>query len=206
MKFKIGFGKELYSFQGKNDCKYSLGILPLGGYVQMLGENVIPEGEEDSNGSQHDSYSLLDSFGEDEHIELSKLCRKHNIEFMSTPFDEQAVDELVGLGVKRLKIAGFESTDVSLGGLGKGLGNLRLEHVFDLRGREHILDHLIVDKDLFRMPSGPYGNLTARDSITDHYAVEAERKGLTPSQFATRLEGIAGYSKDNYDCKILSNE
>ena len=30
---------------------------------------------------------------------------------MSTPFDEQAVDELVSLGVKRLKIAGFESTD-----------------------------------------------------------------------------------------------
>ena len=30
---------------------------------------------------------------------------------MSTPFDEQAVNELVGLGVKRLKIAGFESTD-----------------------------------------------------------------------------------------------
>ena len=49
LKFKIGFGKELYSFQGKNDCKYSLGILPLGGYVQMLGENVLPEDQEDSN-------------------------------------------------------------------------------------------------------------------------------------------------------------
>ena len=43
IKFKIGFGKELYSFQDKNNCKYSLGILPLGGYVQMLGENVITE-------------------------------------------------------------------------------------------------------------------------------------------------------------------
>ncbi len=49
LKFKIGFGKELYSFQGKNDCKYSLGIFPLGGYVQMLGENVLPEDQEDSN-------------------------------------------------------------------------------------------------------------------------------------------------------------
>ena len=48
LKFKIGFGKELYSFQGKNECKYSLGILPLGGYVQMLGENVIPEDQESS--------------------------------------------------------------------------------------------------------------------------------------------------------------
>jgi len=48
LKFKIGFGKELYSFQGKNECKYSIGILPLGGYVQMLGENLIPEGQQDS--------------------------------------------------------------------------------------------------------------------------------------------------------------
>ena len=48
LKFKIGFGKELYSFQDKNECKYSIGILPLGGYVQMLGENLIPEGQQDS--------------------------------------------------------------------------------------------------------------------------------------------------------------
>ena len=43
--------------------------------------------------------------------DLKQYCDEQNIEFMSTPFDEQAVDELVGLGVKRLKIAGFESTD-----------------------------------------------------------------------------------------------
>ena len=107
---------------------------------------------------------------------------------------------------RNLLSAGFEATDVSLGGLGKGLGNLKLEHVFDLRGREHILDHLIIDQNLFHMPSGPYGVLTARDSITDHYAVEAEDKGMFPSQFATRLEGIVGSSKDNYNSKILSDE
>lgn len=43
--------------------------------------------------------------------DLKQYCDEQNIEFMSTPFDEQAVDELVALGVKRLKIAGFESTD-----------------------------------------------------------------------------------------------
>ena len=107
---------------------------------------------------------------------------------------------------RNLSNAGFNSTDVSLGGLGKGLGNLKLEHVFDLRGREHILDHLIIDQDLFNMPSGPYGVLTARDSITDHYAVEAENKKLTPSQFAICLNKIKGSLKDNYDNKILSNE
>jgi len=43
--------------------------------------------------------------------DLKQYCDKKGIEFMSTPFDEKAVDELVSLGVKRLKIAGFESTD-----------------------------------------------------------------------------------------------
>jgi sialic acid synthase SpsE len=43
--------------------------------------------------------------------DLKQYCDGKDIEFMSTPFDEKAVNELVNLGVKRLKIAGFESTD-----------------------------------------------------------------------------------------------
>lgn len=43
--------------------------------------------------------------------DLKKYCDQINIEFMSTPFDEKAVQELVDINVKRLKIAGFESTD-----------------------------------------------------------------------------------------------
>jgi N,N'-diacetyllegionaminate synthase len=46
------------------------------------------------------------------HKDLKKYCDEVGIEFMSTPFDESAVNELVDLGVKRLKIAGFESTDM----------------------------------------------------------------------------------------------
>ena len=43
--------------------------------------------------------------------DLKLYCDDQGIEFMSTPFDESAVDELYDLGVKRFKIAGFESTD-----------------------------------------------------------------------------------------------
>ena len=43
--------------------------------------------------------------------DLKLYCDDVGIEFMSTPFDESAVDELVTLGVRRLKVAGFESTD-----------------------------------------------------------------------------------------------
>ena len=48
LKFKIGFGKELFSIKDKENCSYSFGVLPLGGYVQMLGEhNNSNQGEED---------------------------------------------------------------------------------------------------------------------------------------------------------------
>ena len=43
---------------------------------------------------------------------LKHYCDKVGIEFMSTPFDEQAIKELVDIGVKRIKVAGFESTDL----------------------------------------------------------------------------------------------
>ncbi|MAG25481.1 N-acetylneuraminate synthase [Candidatus Pacearchaeota archaeon] len=42
---------------------------------------------------------------------LKSYCDDNGIEFISTPFDEKAVDELYELGVKRFKIAGFECTD-----------------------------------------------------------------------------------------------
>jgi len=43
--------------------------------------------------------------------ELKQYCDDLGIEFISTPFDEAAVDELYNIGVKRFKIAGFEATD-----------------------------------------------------------------------------------------------
>lgn len=43
--------------------------------------------------------------------DLMKHCEEHEIEFMATPFDFPAVDYLSSLGVKRIKVAGFESTD-----------------------------------------------------------------------------------------------
>tara|TARA_B110000196_G_C21129822_1_gene657862 strand:+ start:999 stop:2006 length:1008 start_codon:yes stop_codon:yes gene_type:complete len=46
--------------------------------------------------------------------DLKSYCDDKGIEFMSTPFDEKAVDELYDLGVKRFKIAGFECTDPRL--------------------------------------------------------------------------------------------
>tara|TARA_B100001559_G_scaffold68226_1_gene55472 strand:+ start:707 stop:2068 length:1362 start_codon:yes stop_codon:yes gene_type:complete len=56
LKFKIGFGKELFSFEDKRNCSYSFGILPLGGYVQMLGENNPVQEESDIQLQDKKSY------------------------------------------------------------------------------------------------------------------------------------------------------
>lgn len=69
------------------------------------------EGEVKDEGSQFDSYSLLDSFGEKEHLALKKICDKHGIEFMSTPFDNEATDYLDRVGINAYKIASCDVTN-----------------------------------------------------------------------------------------------
>jgi sialic acid synthase SpsE len=69
------------------------------------------DGEIDKGGSQFDSYSILDSFGEKEHVELKRMCDENNIEFMSTPFDNHAVDYLNRVGIRAYKVASCDITN-----------------------------------------------------------------------------------------------
>ena len=53
IRFKIGFGKTLISRFDKQGTEFSIGLLPLGGYVQMLGEDNPIQGKD----SDQDHYS-----------------------------------------------------------------------------------------------------------------------------------------------------
>ncbi len=70
------------------------------------------DGEHDSEGSQFDSYSLLDSFEEDQYRDLYSLCEKYEVEFLSTPFDNDAADMLVSVGAKGFKMASCDITNI----------------------------------------------------------------------------------------------
>lgn len=61
----------------------------------------------------HDLYSE-GSFPWEWHEEVRNRCLELGIDFLSTPFDETAVDFLEGLGVGAFKIASFELTDTPL--------------------------------------------------------------------------------------------
>lgn len=66
------------------------------------------------NGTQYDSYSRLDKFGPEQYLKLFNLCRKYSIEFMSTPFDIEAIDMLCKIGMKGIKIASCDITNFPL--------------------------------------------------------------------------------------------
>ncbi|PNW36069.1 UNVERIFIED_CONTAM: hypothetical protein BEN50_16955 [Euhalothece sp. KZN 001] len=69
------------------------------------------EGERDSKGSQYDSYSILDKFERPQYEALINLCQKYDIEFLSTPFDNEAADMLVDLGIRGFKVASCDITN-----------------------------------------------------------------------------------------------
>ena len=70
------------------------------------------KGEENKKGTQYDSYSLIDKFPLKYYPELIKTCRKCNIEFISTPFDEESADALVKFGMKAIKISSSDVTNL----------------------------------------------------------------------------------------------
>ncbi len=64
----------------------------------------------------NDQFSMLQSLelSPSLHKKLKKRCDELDIEFMSTPFDEQSADFLLDLGVKRLKLPSGEITNFPL--------------------------------------------------------------------------------------------
>src|SRR3989344_1468854 len=70
------------------------------------------KGEKKKKGTQFDSYSLLDTFPLKHYPELIKTCKKHGIEFLSTPFDEESAAALVKLGMKAIKVSSSDVTNL----------------------------------------------------------------------------------------------
>jgi N,N'-diacetyllegionaminate synthase len=69
-----------------------------------------------ANAGQPEQLELLRGLelSPDAHRRVAALCARLKIEFMSTPFDEEAVDFLVSLGMRRLKMPSGEITNFPL--------------------------------------------------------------------------------------------
>lgn len=69
--------------------------------------------KQESTETQHSLFKKFDSFGEKEYVELAKYCKDCNIDFMSTPFDLDAVDFLDPL-MHSFKVASADITNIPL--------------------------------------------------------------------------------------------
>ena len=71
-------------------------------------------GEKKKRGSQFDSYSNLDSFEKKHYKILIEYCKKKKIEFISTPYDLDSAKLLINLGLKTIKVASTDITNLQL--------------------------------------------------------------------------------------------
>ena len=96
--------------------------------------------------------------------------------------------------------------DTSIGGLGKGAGNLKLEEV--LEDDKALLLNIFINKyynKLFKKTISPYYIVTGRFGITDNYATQALKLKLNMDTFNKFCSTISGLNKDNFN-KLLLEE
>lgn len=103
----------------------------------------------------------------------------------------------------KLPRLGVNLTDVSLLGLGKGAGNLRLENVAPVESLTPFLDYARNYPEYFNRVSNPLYSLTGLYSTTDHYADQSAELGLDTESFERFLKGLDPLSRDNFNSKLL---
>lgn len=71
------------------------------------------EYQQRTSGAQESQFDMLQrlELPLEAHRELMDLCQQRGLEFLSTPFDEEAADFLAELGVRRFKVASGELTN-----------------------------------------------------------------------------------------------
>lgn len=69
------------------------------------------QARETGEGDQHSMLRALE-LSDAAHLRLAQACSRHGIEFMSTPFDEEAADMLLDLGMRRIKVPSGELTNL----------------------------------------------------------------------------------------------
>jgi len=105
---------------------------------------------------------------------------------------------------KMLEEIGFSSTDASTRGMGKGVGNLKLEHIVSKKYLCPVLEIIKDYEDILTMRESPYGAITSKYSITDYYGYNAERLGISIGDFDTLCSKISGIDMDVYNASVLS--
>jgi 4-hydroxy 2-oxovalerate aldolase len=104
---------------------------------------------------------------------------------------------------KHLKSIGFTGFDASTRGMGKGVGNLRLENVIEDKELIDLMSFVARNEKKFTMRVSPYGVITAKYGITDYYAYYAEKNKITIELFDRICKNIEDIDKDVFNIEKI---
>lgn len=99
----------------------------------------------------------------------------------------------------------IDSTDTSIRGIGKGSGNLKLEYILQKKHLSKLAKFIIHYNELLNIKTTPYELITAKYSISDNYAKQANRLNIDICQFDNICQTINGIDKDSFKEEILND-
>jgi 4-hydroxy 2-oxovalerate aldolase len=107
------------------------------------------------------------------------------------------------LNYSMLEKLNINSTDTSVRGMGKGSGNLKLEHIVNKDDLTDLAQFIINYEDILTMKPTPYELITAKYGLTDNYANQGKALKIDIVTFDEICSSISGQDKDTYDKEIL---
>lgn len=108
---------------------------------------------------------------------------------------------------RQLQKYGFSFSDTSVRGMGKGSGNLALEHIgLNDENLVNLADFIQKNQQLLQMHPTPYELITARCNITDNYAKQGNDMQMPIAKFKKKCEQAIGFGKFVFNPKLLEHE
>lgn len=102
-----------------------------------------------------------------------------------------------------LKNLNVKMSDTSIKGMGKGYGNLKLEHVIELRNLPKVINLINKYQRLWIQNNDLYSVITGAYSISDGYASLGKKKKYSILKFSKICSKIRGTDKDTVNSKLL---
>lgn len=202
VKDALDFGRRLSIHTGS---QISLNIFNVSNYEQSELDTIVDDFAKKPMDFLYfaDTHGTLDLNTESELSKFSSLAEKIKAAGSKPGFH---LHNHSGRALKNFEVLeqmGFEYADASINGLGKGLGNLKMEEVLLTQEAVPILQLWADNTHLFEMPQNPHGIIGAKHSMTDHYAEQALEMGLALVDFIEFAQQADRETRDNFDIDAL---
>ena len=164
---------------------------------KLVAEGTAKATYQSNNTGEGDQHSMLRALelSDASHLRLAEACVQRGIESMSTPFDEEAANMLLALGMQRIKVPSGELTNLPYLGFlaGKGVPMILSTGMADMHEIHHAVQ--VVKTTWARIGYNPSINPLTVLHCTSNYPAAFSDVNLNAMQAIGREIGVPiGYS------------